>query len=121
MGRPFRVRVEPAHFQPVALVMSIVGLILVAQAAAVSAADTAPPDIEIRAHADIRSLKISSQGTARLELHAEPGEAPSVAVKRSTPAGNKSYRNLSIDIDGIARLTAPEPIAAIQTTTGDPE
>ena len=102
--------------------MSIVGLILVAQAAAVSAADAAPlPDIEIRAHVDIRSLKISSQGAARLDLHAEPGDAPPIAVKRSAPAGSKSYRDLSIDIHGIARLTAPEPIAAIETTTGDPE
>ena len=102
--------------------MSIVGLILVAQAAAVAAADAAPlPDIGIRARVDIRSLKISSQGAARLDLHAEPGDAPPIAVKRSAPAGSKSYRDLSIDIHGIARLTAPEPIAAIQTTTGDPE
>ena len=100
--------------------MSIVGLILVAQAAAVPAADAAPPpDIEIRAHADIRSLKIRSEGTARLELHAEPGDTPPVAVERSAPAGSKSYRNLSIDIHGIARLTAPQPLAAIQTTTGE--
>ena len=102
--------------------MSIVGLILVAQATAVPAAEIAPPpDIEIRAHADIRSLKIRSEGTARFDLHAEPGDAPPIAVKRSAPAGSKSYRDLSIDIHGIARLTAPEPIAAIQTTTGDPE
>ena len=102
--------------------MSIAGLILVAQAAAVPAADAAPlPDIEIRARVDIRSLKISSQGAARLDLHAEPGDAPPIAVKRSAPAGSKSYRDLSVDIHGIARLTAPEPIAAIETTTGDPE
>ena len=102
--------------------MSIVGLILVAQAAAVPAADAAPPpDLEITAHADIRSLKIRSQGTARLELHAEPGGAPPVAVERSLPAGRTSDRNLSIDIHGIARLTAPEPIAAIDITTGDPK
>ena len=102
--------------------MSIVGLILVAQAAAVPAADAAPPpDIEIRAHVDIRSLKVNSQGTARLELHAEPGDAPPIAVQRSAPAGRAGYRNLSIDLHGIARLTAPEPIASIQTTTGDPE
>ena len=101
--------------------MSIVGLILVAQATAVPAAETAPPpDIEIRAHADIRSLKIRSEGTARFELHAEPGDAPPVAVERSAPAGSKNYRNLSIDIHGVARLTAPQPIAAIETTTGEP-
>ena len=104
--------------------MSIVGLILVAQAAApVAAAD--PPDIELRAHAEIRSLEIRSQGTARLALHAEPGDAPPIAVERSAPAGQKRYRNLSIDILGIARLTAPRPIAAIDTetmtNTGEPE
>ena len=102
--------------------MSIMGLILVAQAAAVPATDAAPPpDIEIRAHADIRSVKVRSQGTARLELHADPGEVPPISVERSAPAGSNSYRNLSIDIYGTARLTTPEPIAAIETTTGDPK
>lgn len=102
--------------------MSIVGLILVAQAAAVPAADAAPaPDIEIRAHADIRSVKIRSQGTASLTLHAEPGDAPPITVERSAPAGRTSYRNLQIDLHGFARLTAPQPIAAIQVRTGDPE
>ena len=102
--------------------MSIVGLILVAQAAAVPAADAAPPpDIEIRAHADVRSLDIRSSGATTLTLRAEPGEAPPVKVERSLPAARMKYRNLSIDIHGIARLTAPEPIAAIQTNTGDPE
>src|SRR5690349_10523457 len=81
---------EPLHFQPVSPPMSIVGLILVAQAAAVPAAEIAPPpDIEIRAHADIRSLKIRSEGTAHLDLHAEPGGAPPVLVERSAPAGSK--------------------------------
>jgi len=102
--------------------MSIVGLILVAQAAAPVAAAN-PPDIELRAHADIRSLEIRSQGTARLTVHAEPGDAPPVAIERSAPAGQNRYRNLSIDITAIARLTAPTPIAAIQAkaNTGEPE
>lgn len=102
--------------------MSIVGLIFVAQAAAVPAADSPPPpDIEIRAHADVHSLDIRSNGAATLTLHAEPGDAPPAKVERSLPAGRTRYHNLSIDIRGIARLTAPEPIAVIQTKTGDPE
>jgi hypothetical protein len=102
--------------------MSIVGLFLVAQAAVPMAAQSAPPDIEIRAHADIRSVKIRSQGRATVTLHADPGVSPPVEVVRSAPAGQASYRNLTIDLHGIARLTPPAPIAAIDTTTtGDSE
>ena len=101
--------------------MSMLGLILVAQAAAPGATAAPPPDIEIRAHADIRSMKIRSQGSARLELHAEPGEAPPVIVERSAPAGSTSYHNLRVDLHAIARLTAPEPIKAIVTFKGEPE
>ena len=100
--------------------MSIVGLILVAQAAAPTVA-ASPPDIELHAHAEVRSLQIRSQGHAQLTLHAEPGEAPPVKVVRSAPLGAAKYRNLEIDIRGIARLTAPRPIAAIDIETGEPE
>jgi hypothetical protein len=101
--------------------MSMLGLILVAQAVAPLATAAPPPDIEIRAHADIRSLKIRSQGAARLELHAQPGEAPPVEVDRSAPPGAKHYRNLRLDLHAIARLSAPEPITAIVTVQGEPE
>jgi hypothetical protein len=101
--------------------MSVLGLILVAQAAVPGATAAPPPDIEIRARAHIRSLEIRSQGNARLELHAEPGDAPPAHVERSTPAGAKRYRNLRIDLRAIARLTAPEPIKAIVTVEGEPE
>lgn len=101
--------------------MSIVGLILVAQATAVSAAPGAAslPDIEIRARATIRSLEIRAASHPRLVLRAEPGDAPPVTIARSAPAGRKKYRNLSIDLHGIARLAAPQPIAAIDSRTGD--
>ena len=98
--------------------MSILGLILVAQAAAPIAA-AAPPDVELRARAEIRSLEIRSQRPARLTLHAEPGLTPPVAVERSAPAGKAKYRNLTIAIRGIAHLAAPKPIAAIDITTGE--
>ncbi len=98
------------------------GLLLVAQAAAPLAASTADvPDIEIRAKADIRSLEIRSQGEARLELRANPGVAPPVEVVRSAPAGAAKYRNLRIEIRGIARLTGPQPLSAIDITTGETE
>ena len=98
--------------------MSVLGLILVAQAAASSVAAT-PPDVELTARAEIRSLQIRSQGPARLTLHAEPGETPPVAVERSAPRGQDKYRNLTIAIRGIAHLAAPKPIAAIDITTGE--
>jgi len=122
MGRPFRLPPEPAGCAPVSPMMSIVGLLLVAQAAVPQVASAAPlPDVELRARADIRSLEIRSQGEARIALRAEPGEAPPVEIKRSAPAGRASYRNLRIELRAIARLTAPEPIAAIDIATGDPE
>lgn len=100
--------------------MSIVGLILVAQAAAPIAAP--PPDIEIRAGADIRSVEIRSAGEARLELRAQPGAAPPVEVVRSAPAGQTRYRNLRIEMRGFARLTAPAKIVSIDANrTGETE
>lgn len=101
--------------------MSMVGLILVAQAAAPAAATALPPDIEIRAHAEARSVKIRSQGTSGMTLHAEPGEAAPVRSARSAPAGASSYRNLTIELHGSARLTSPKPATAIDNATGDPE
>ncbi len=101
--------------------MSVLGLILVAQAAAPLALVPSPPDIEIRAHADIRSVDVRSQGVARLELHAEPGEAPPVQVERSAPSGARHYRNLRLDLRAFARLVAPDPITAIVTVQGEPE
>ncbi len=78
-----------------------------------------PPDIELRAHVDVRSVEVRSQGQARIEFHAEPGEAPPVVVERSAPAGRASYRNLRIDLTAFARLSEPERMTAIKTTTGD--
>jgi hypothetical protein len=104
-----------------AQLMSMLGLILVAQAAAPAAMGTPSPDIEIRAQADIRSVRIRSHGTARLTLRAEPGDAPPIQVERSAPAGASSYRNLRLDLHAIARLTAPEPIKAIVTIEGETE
>jgi hypothetical protein len=103
--------------------MSFAGLFLFAQAAAPAAVTAAPPDIEIRAHADIRSVEIRSQGRASIELHAEPGEAPPVQVGRSAPAGAKRYRNLRLDLRAAARLTGPGAPTATETTTttGDPQ
>jgi hypothetical protein len=105
--------------------MSIVGLLLVAQAAVpltAAPSDGVLPDIEIRASANIRSLEIRSRGQARLELRADPGVAPPVEVERSAPAERTRYRNLRIEMRGIARLTAPTPIATINaTTTGETE
>ncbi|WP_120716607.1 hypothetical protein [Tsuneonella amylolytica] len=94
---------------------------LIAQASAAHAAAASPPDIEIRAEATVRSLEVRSRGSASLTLTAEPGEAPPVEVERSAPAGPSSYRNLTIRVRGIARLAAPRPIAAIDTTTGETE
>ena len=103
--------------------MGIPGLLFVAQSAAslaaVAPAESPPPDIEIRARVQVRSVEVRSQGAARLELRADPGVAPPVEVTRSAPAGQARYRNLRIELRGIATLTGPAPLAAIETTTGD--
>jgi hypothetical protein len=107
--------------------VSIVGLLLVGQLAAPVAADAAPPpDIELRAHVEARSVKIEQSGTARLELHADPGGTEPVAVERSAPKGHSRYRNLTIDVHAAARLAAPgaNQTPAIQssvtTSQGEP-
>lgn len=98
------------------------GLLLVGQLAAPVAADAAPPpDIELRAHVEARSVKIEQSGTARLELHADPGVAEPVAVKRSAPNGQSRYRNLTIDLHAAARLTGPAASAQTSVTTSQGE
>ncbi|MGN6497410.1 MAG: hypothetical protein ACTHK5_08730 [Tsuneonella sp.] len=95
------------------------GLLLVGQIAAPVAADPAtPPDIEVHARVEARSVKIEQAGSARLELHVDPGVAEPVSVRRSAPKGQSSYRNLTIDLHAAARLTAPAaPVAETAVTT----
>ncbi|MGN3974360.1 hypothetical protein [Tsuneonella sp. SYSU-LHT278] len=98
-------------------------LVILAQAGAASTAEASPspPDIEIRATASARSVDLRSAGQATLSVHARPGDAPPVRIARSAPAGAARYRDLRIELTAIARLSAPEPIAAIHGKTGDSE
>ena len=86
--------------------MSGLGLLFFQLAAAQTGAP--PPDIEVTARVQAREVTIRQDGEARIELHAEPGVAPPVRVERSAPPGARSYRNLTIDLHGQARLSAPD-------------
>lgn len=76
--------------------------LLIAQASVATATGAAPlPDIEIVAHVEAREVTIEQDGPIRVQLTAEPGTS-AIEVRRSQPAGTRSYRNLTID----ARLAA---------------
>lgn len=108
--------------------MTMMGLILVAQAAAAQAAPSLP-DIEIRARVQADRVEVRQQGDARVELRVDPGTAEPVHVERSAPPGQLSYRNLTIDLSAAARIAdpgAPSAEARADTTatatqTGEPE
>ncbi|MBV8915242.1 MAG: hypothetical protein JOZ05_19665 [Acetobacteraceae bacterium] len=83
------------------------GLLFLQLAAAPVAATATPPDIELNAHVQAREVTIREEAPVRLSLHAEPGNAPPVKVTRSAPGGAKSYRNLTLDLHGEARVVDP--------------
>jgi hypothetical protein len=84
------------------------------------AAQAAPPDIELNARVQAREGSIREETPATLQVRVQPGDAPPVKVRRSAPAGAKSYRNLSLDLHAEARLAAPSPSQPQQgNTDGD--
>lgn len=108
--------------------MTMMGLILVAQAAAAQASPPLP-DIEIRARVQADRVEVRQQGDARVELRADPGTSEPVRVDRSAPPGQRSYRNLTIDFAATARIVDPRApsieasarTSATATQTGEPE
>lgn len=95
-------------------------IFLIAQAvAAPGAAPDRPPDVELNARVSARAVTIEQQGPIAVELRAEPGVSD-VAVRRSQPAGARSYRNLVIDARVAAWLGESAPPAAATTdSTGE--
>lgn len=73
-----------------------------------------PPDIEIRAEIRAREVEIERADPVRVDLTAEPEERRAERAERSQPAGNRSYRNLTIRTyhainvaDPLARVIEP--------------
>lgn len=67
----------------------------------------APPDIQLQAVVEARSMTIEKKGEARLEVWAEP-DAGSI-VKAEAPRGAKSgtLRNVRVTLDAEARIGSP--------------
>lgn len=79
---------------------------MVAQLAAPLASGTAP-DIEIRARVRAERVEVKQQGKAEVELRVDPGETEPVQVERSAPAGQRSYRNLTVDVRAAVHIADP--------------
>jgi hypothetical protein len=98
-------------------------VIFFAQLVAPAAAEP-QPDIEIRARVHAERVEVRQESEARLDLRVEPGVAPPVQVERSAPAGQRTYRNLTIELKAAARIAdpaAPTVTPAEGEQTGEPE
>lgn len=96
---------------------------LVAQLAAPLAAGTAP-DIEFRARVRAERVEVEQQGKAQAELRVDPGTAEPVKVERSAPAGQRSYRNLTVDVRAAVHIADPNsatPGSTDEAQAGKPE
>ena len=91
-------------------------LLLFLQLAACQAVQAPPPDIEVNAKVTAREVTIDNEGTASLNLHADPGVTPPIQVTRSAPPGAKSYRDLTIDLHAETHIGGS---ATTSSTPGD--
>ena len=88
-------------------------LLLLAQAAA------APPDIQINATIDIRSVRIEKRGQASLSVRADPDAGSIVRIEAPKADGARTLRDVRVTVDAEARI-APTAAAAAQETVTTP-
>lgn len=85
---------------------------------ALIAAQTAP-DVELRAHATVREVRIRQHGEASLQVRAEPDGGSAVHVQAPPSRGERRLRNVTVDIHAEARL-APDRENRRPTETSPP-
>lgn len=66
------------------------------------------PDVELRAHATVREVRIRQAGEASLQVRAVPDGGSSAHVQAPRSRGERRLRNVTVDIHAEARL-APDP------------
>lgn len=77
---------------------------------------TPPPDIEIRARFEAREVMVDQEGRVAVTLR--PEASSSIEVRRSQPAGARTYRNLTIDARVAAMISLDDDGTLIVSTTG---
>lgn len=81
-----------------------------------------PPDVELRARVEVRELTIEQEGPIRVVLRPEANSA--IEVRRSQPAGARTYRNLTIDARVAAVLSQGDDgtlVVDTASSTGEPK
>lgn len=66
-----------------------------------------PPDIQLRATVQARSVTIEKHGQARLTVQAEPDAGSVVDVQAPPANGRKTIKNVNITVDAKASLADP--------------
>ena len=76
------------------------------------------PDIELRVHARVKSVKIEQRGEATLEVRAEPDAGSSVEARVEPKAqGKTQLRNVEVNVRAQASIADPQLIRAEAETT----
>ena len=70
-------------------------------------AATTPPDIELKAVVDARSVRIEKKGEASLEAEAAPDAGSGVHVEAPRADGAATLRNVRVTVDAEARIADP--------------
>ena len=63
-----------------------------------------PPDIELHATLQARSVTIEKRGEARLEVHASPDAGSLVKVEAPKAEGRTTLRDVRVAVDAEARI-----------------
>jgi hypothetical protein len=66
-----------------------------------------PPDIQMRATAEIRSVKVEKNGAASLTVRADPDGGRTIKVEAPKVERAKRLRNVQVTVDAQARIASP--------------
>lgn len=112
---------EPRVIPSVARMMAGLALFIAQLAGSLAGEAANAPDLAISAHIEMKQVKIEQDGTASLELRADPGLAEPARIERSAPPGKRTYRNLVIDLTAEAWLTDPQAETDVKVQQGKPD
>jgi hypothetical protein len=85
----------------------MIATLFLLQAAAQAPAQSAP-DIELVAHARARSVTIEKKGEAKLTVRSEPDGGNLVDVRAPKANGQRTLRNVEVDVHAEARIGDPQ-------------